>query len=251
PPGSARTRPRLLERARRQRHLTDGRAPRAPRPGGAGGRAGALSFDRAAQARRARPPARPAGASVVARRTAQRPRHGRDRTGGDADRRASRGGRNLRRRLPPADPARGGHAARDRGFRRVIGRLLLRDCMLLMPGGRRGGALLPLLFFLAVAMIYPFAVGPDAPLLARTGGGVIWVAALLAAILPLDRLVAPDLEEGVFDQLAVRGVAEELAVAVRMLAHWLSFAPLLLLATLLAAALFGLEQETVRTVLLG
>lgn len=133
----------------------------------------------------------------------------------------------------------------------MIGRLLLRDCMLLMPGGRRGGALLPLLFFLAVAMIYPFAVGPDAPLLARTGGGVIWVAALLAAILPLDRLVAPDLEEGVFDQLAVRGVAEELAVAVRMLAHWLSFAPLLLLATLPAAALLGLEQETLRTVFLG
>lgn len=133
----------------------------------------------------------------------------------------------------------------------MIGRLLLRDLALLMPGGRRGGALLPLLFFLAVAMLYPFAVGPDAPLLARTGGGVIWVAALLAAILPLDRLVAPDLDEGVFDQLAVRGVAEELAIAVRMLAHWLSFAPLLLLAALPAAALLGLERETLRAVLLG
>ena len=64
-------------------------------------------------------------------------------------------------------------------------RIFLRDCAMLVPGGRRGGSLLPLLFFLAVAMLYPFAVGPDAPLLARTGGGVIWVAALLAAILPL------------------------------------------------------------------
>ncbi|WP_374409165.1 heme exporter protein CcmB [Pelagerythrobacter sp.] len=133
----------------------------------------------------------------------------------------------------------------------MIARLLARDLALLLPGGRRGGAMLPLLFFLAVAMLYPFAVGPDAPLLAKTGGGVIWIAALLAAILPLDRLVAPDLEQGTFDQLALRGVSEELAMAVRLLAHWLAFAPLLLLATLPAAALLGLSGETLRTVLLG
>ena len=133
----------------------------------------------------------------------------------------------------------------------MIARLLVRDLALLLPGGRRDGAMLPLLFFLAVAMLYPFAVGPDAPLLARTGGGVIWVAALLAAILPLDRLVAPDLEAGVFDQLALRGVSEELAMAVRLLAHWLAFAPLLLLASLPAAALLGLGGATVRAVLLG
>lgn len=133
----------------------------------------------------------------------------------------------------------------------VIARLLARDLALLLPGGRRGGAMLPLLFFLAVAMLYPFAVGPDAPLLARTGGGVIWVAALLAAILPLDRLVAPDLEAGVFDQLALRGVSEELAMAVRLLAHWLAFAPLLLIATLPAAALLGLGGEALGAVLLG
>lgn len=129
--------------------------------------------------------------------------------------------------------------------------LLRRDLAMLLPGGPRGGSLLPLLFFLAVAMLYPFAVGPDAPLLARTGAGVIWVAALLAAILPLDRLVAPDLELGMFDQLALRGVSEEAAMAVRMLAHWLAFAPLLLLATLPAAALLGLESGTVRLLLLG
>ena len=126
----------------------------------------------------------------------------------------------------------------------MIIRLLLRDLALLMPGGKRGGSVLPLLFFLAVAMLYPFAVGPDAQLLARTGGGVIWVAALLAAILPLDRLVAPDLEQGVFDQLALRGISEELALAVRMLAHWL-------LAAIPAAALLSLDAETLRKVLLG
>ena len=97
-----------------------------------------------------------------------------------------------------------------------LGILLRRDLGLLLLGGRRGGTVLPLLFFLAVAMLFPFAVGPDAPLLARTGGGVIWVAALLAAILPLDRLVEPDIELGFFDQWALRGISEEWIVAVRM-----------------------------------
>lgn len=133
----------------------------------------------------------------------------------------------------------------------MIGALLRRDLATLLPGGRRGGTLLPLLFFLAVAMLYPFAVGPEPALLARSGGGVVWVAALLAAILPLERLVASDLEAGVFDQLHLRGVSEELAMASRLLAHWLAFAPLLLLAALPAAALFGLGGETVRTLLLG
>jgi heme exporter protein B len=133
----------------------------------------------------------------------------------------------------------------------MIGRLLIRDLGLLMPGSKSGGSILPLLFFLAVAMLYPFAVGPDAQLLARTGGGVIWVAALLAAILPLDRLVAPDLEQGVFDQLALRGISEEIALTVRMVAHWLSFAPLLLLAALPAAALLSLDGDSLRKVLLG
>ena len=133
----------------------------------------------------------------------------------------------------------------------MIAALLRRDVKTLMPGGQRGGSVLPLLFFLAVAMLFPFAVGPQPDLLARTGGGVIWVAALLAAILPLERLVAGDLEAGVFDQLHLRGVSEELAMASRMIAHWLAFAPLLLLATLPAAALLNLSGETTRTVLLG
>lgn len=133
----------------------------------------------------------------------------------------------------------------------MIGTLLRRDLAVLLPGGRRGGSLLPLLFFLAVAMLYPFAVGPEPELLARTGGGVIWVAALLAAILPLERLVSADLEAGVFDQLHLRGVSEEWAMASRLLAHWLAFAPLLLLAALPAATLLNLPPETLRILLLG
>ena len=133
----------------------------------------------------------------------------------------------------------------------MIAALLRRDLATLLPGGRGGSGLLPLLFFLAVAMLYPFAVGPDAQLLARTGGGVIWIAALLAAILPLEKLVSGDLDAGIFDQLRLRGISEETAMAVRLLAHWLAFAPFLLLSTLPAAALLGLDGKTTQTVLLG
>lgn len=129
--------------------------------------------------------------------------------------------------------------------------ILRRDLGLLMPGGSGGSGVLPLLFFLAVAMLYPFAVGPDAQLLARTGGAIIWIAALLAAILPLEKLLKDDLEAGVFDQFALRGISEELAMVMRLVAHWMAFAPLLLLATFPAAALLGLQGETTRALLLG
>ena len=129
--------------------------------------------------------------------------------------------------------------------------LLRRDLARLLGRGQGSGALLPILFFLAVAMLYPFAVGPDAALLARTGGGVIWVAALLASILPLDRLVEPDLDRGMFDQWALRGISEEWVMAVRVLSHWLSFGPPLMLAALPASALLGLEGATLRMVELG
>ena len=133
----------------------------------------------------------------------------------------------------------------------VVAALLRRDLALMFGGGRRGGTLMPVLFFLAVAMLYPFAVGPAPELLARTGGGVMWVAALLAAILPLDRLLAHDVERGFFDQLVLRGIADEVTIAVRLLAHWLSFGPPLMLAAIPAAGLLGIDGTTLRTVELG
>jgi len=133
----------------------------------------------------------------------------------------------------------------------VFATLLRRDLAALLPGSARGNSLLPLLFFLAVAMLYPFAVGPEPQLLAATGGGVIWVAALLAAILPLDRLLAPDVESGFFDQWALRGIAEEVVVAVRLLAHWLSFGPFIIIAAFPASALVGIDGATLHVVLLG
>jgi heme exporter protein B len=135
---------------------------------------------------------------------------------------------------------------------RALWAILRRDVLLLLRGGASGGGtMLPILFFLAVAVIFPFAVGPDPKLLARVGGGVIWVAALLAAILPLDRLVEPDREAGLFDQWALRGIAEEWVIAIRMAAHWLSFAPALMLAVLPAAGLLGLDGRVTGLIELG
>lgn len=126
--------------------------------------------------------------------------------------------------------------------------ILRRDLRLSLSAGGLG---LPVAFFLLVATLYPFAVGPDGALLARTGGGVLWVAALLAALLPIDRLIAPDAEHGVLDQYAVRGVGEELVAAAKITAHWLSFGPPLMLAAIPAAALLRLDGPTLAAVELG
>lgn len=130
----------------------------------------------------------------------------------------------------------------------VLFRLVARDLARSFAGG---GIALPVVFFLMVATLYPFAVGPDGPLLARTGGGVLWVAALLAALLPIDRLIAPDAEAGVLDQYAVRGISDELVALAKVIAHWLAFGPALMLAVLPASALLRLESETIATLELG
>ncbi|GAA4765653.1 heme exporter protein CcmB [Stakelama sediminis] len=114
-----------------------------------------------------------------------------------------------------------------------------------------GGMLLPIAFFLLVAILFPFGIGPDSKLLARVGGGVIWAAALLAALLPVERLVAPDLERGVVDQLAVRGASEAMIATAKLVGHWLGFAPLLMLASVLAAGLLGLSGHTLLAIELG
>ncbi|HEX8126811.1 MAG TPA: heme exporter protein CcmB [Allosphingosinicella sp.] len=117
--------------------------------------------------------------------------------------------------------------------------LILRELRLAASGG---SAILPLVFFLLVATLFPFAIGPDSALLARAGGGALWVAALLAALLPVERLVEPDRSSGVLDQLAVRGIAEESVALAKLAGHWLSFGPPLMLAALPAAALMKLPE---------
>ena len=107
--------------------------------------------------------------------------------------------------------------------------------------GLHGAAWLPVAFFLLVATIVPFAVGPDARLLAQIGGGALWIAALTAALLPIERLVEPDRADGVLDQLALAGVAEESVGAAKIVGHWLTFGPLLLIACVPASFLVGLD----------
>jgi heme exporter protein B len=126
--------------------------------------------------------------------------------------------------------------------------LVLRELRLAAAGG---AVWLPVLFFLLVATLFPFAVGPDGPLLARTGGGALWMAALLAALLPIDRLVAPDRAAGVLDQLALRGISDELVASAKLLGHWLSFGPPLMIAALPGAALLKLPPGILWRVELG
>lgn len=110
---------------------------------------------------------------------------------------------------------------------------------------RSAGLWLPVAFLLLVASLYPFAVGPDAALLSRTGGGMLWIAALLASLLPVDRLIAPDRDAGMLDQMALRGIGEEIVVLARLAAHWLGFGPPLMLAVLPSAALLRLDGAIV------
>ena len=107
--------------------------------------------------------------------------------------------------------------------------------------GLYGAAWMPVAFFLLVATIVPFAVGPDARLLARIGGGALWIAALTAALLPVERLIEPDRADGVLDQLALTGVTEESIGAAKMFGHWLTFGPLLLIAAVPGSFLVGLD----------
>ena len=78
----------------------------------------------------------------------------------------------------------------------MIGRLVVRD----LRRGLSGAAWLPIVFFLLVASLVPFAIGPDARLLARIGPGILWIAALTAALLPIERLMEPDRADGMLDQ---------------------------------------------------
>jgi heme exporter protein B len=118
--------------------------------------------------------------------------------------------------------------------------LLRRD---LVTIARSPALWLPVMFFVLTAALFPFAVGPDARLLARIAPGIIWVAALLASLLPVETLLAPDVEDGSIDQLIARGIALELVCAARILAHWVGFAVPLLAALPVAGVLLGLNSE--------
>ncbi len=99
-----------------------------------------------------------------------------------------------------------------------------------------GGAELGLVFFLILVAIMPFALGPDQVLLGRLAPAVLWLAALLATLLGLDRLFQADEDEGALDQFMLADMPLELVVLAKALAHWLATG----LPLSLAAPLFGL-----------
>jgi heme exporter protein B len=114
--------------------------------------------------------------------------------------------------------------------------LMIRDIRLAVRGG--GGALMGALFFLIVVVMVPFAVGPDLKLLARIGPAILWLGALLASLLALDRLFAMDYEDGSLDLLMTAATPLEVSVAVKALAHWLTTGlPLVVIAPLLGLML--------------
>jgi heme exporter protein B len=98
--------------------------------------------------------------------------------------------------------------------------LLIRDMRLAVRVG--GGALMGALFFLIVVVMMPFAIGPDLNLLARIGPAILWLGALLASLLALDRLFVTDHEDGSLDLLMMGRMPLELAVAAKAIAHWLT-----------------------------
>ena len=112
--------------------------------------------------------------------------------------------------------------------------MLLRDMRLSVRLG--GGALIGVLFFLLVVTLMPFAIGPDLALLARIGPAILWLGALLASLLALDRLIAADYEDGSLDLILMARAPLELALAAKAIAHWLTTG----LPLVIAAPLLGL-----------
>ena len=114
--------------------------------------------------------------------------------------------------------------------------LLVRDVRLALRAG--GGFGLGLAFFLIVVVLVPFSVGPVPDLLARIAAGVLWLGALLACLLSLDRLLAVDWEDGALDLLATSPLPLEGVVLVKAVAHWLTTGlPLVLVAPVLGILL--------------
>jgi len=114
--------------------------------------------------------------------------------------------------------------------------LLVRDLRLALRAG--GGFGLGLAFFLIVVVLVPFSVGPQPELLGRIAAGVLWLAALLACLLSLDRILALDFEDGTLDVLATAPLPLEAVLSVKALAHWLTTGvPLVVAAPVLAVLL--------------
>ena len=130
----------------------------------------------------------------------------------------------------------------------ALSALLMRDMRLSVRLG--GGALIGVLFFLIVVTLVPFAIGPDLALLARIGPAILWLGALLASLLALDRLISSDHEDGSLDLMLMARVPLELAVAVKAIAHWLTTGLPLVAAAPLLGLLLNLDPKATGAVAL-
>jgi heme exporter protein B len=134
------------------------------------------------------------------------------------------------------------------GASRRFRALLARDLML--SARHAADTLAAMLFFVLAASLFPLALGPSPELLRRMAPGIVWVCALLAALLPLDRLFGAELEDGSLDQLMLCGLPAPAVALAKICAHWLSTGLPLLLASGPIALMFGLPPVAI-PVLLG
>ncbi|WP_313194826.1 heme exporter protein CcmB [Shinella zoogloeoides] len=121
--------------------------------------------------------------------------------------------------------------------------LLLRDLKLSVRAG--GGALVGVLFFMTVVAVIPFGVGPDLNLLARIGPAILWIGALLASLLGLDRLFQAEREDGSLDLLLMQETPLVLTVFVKCLAHWLATGLPLVIASPLLGLFMNMDETAI------
>ena len=134
-------------------------------------------------------------------------------------------------------------------MRQALFALLTRDLTLAARSG--GVSFTGALFFLILTGIVPFAIGPDQPIISRIAPAILWIGALLASLLALDRLFQADEEDGTLDIMMGAAIPLELIVAVKCLAHWLTTGlPLIVIAPLLGV-LLGLDPERIPMLLLS
>jgi len=132
---------------------------------------------------------------------------------------------------------------------KIFTALLARELRLaLRHGGDTAGALL---FFFVAGALFPLAIGPAPETLARLAPGIVWVCALLAALLPLDRLFGADFEDGSLDQLMLCGLPASLVALAKATAHWLATGLPLLLAAGPLALMLRLPPEALPMLLAG
>ena len=108
-----------------------------------------------------------------------------------------------------------------------------------------------LLFFVVAASLFPLAIGPAPETLGRLAPGIIWVCALLAALLPLDRLFGADLEDGSLDQLLLSGIPPSLIALAKAVAHWLVTGLPLLVAAVPLSVMLRLPEDAIPALLAG